>query len=224
MKIFMILGFILFWVSCKDQKDGTSGTLRQASAEDSSLQMVKEHEIRDRTVWQKPYDVIHKLGSLENKVIADIGAGSGYFSFRFIHEAGKVIAVDIEPDLILLMNQEKNYYRKELQDRFEARLADKDDPKLKSEEVDIIFIANTYTYLNDRINYLKNLIPKFKPDGRLMIVDFKKKLTPIGPSQNSRMAQSEVEQEILDAGYSIVESDDLMLEYQYIIVAKLDSR
>lgn len=179
-----------------------------------------ENDMRDRTIWQKPYEVIHLFGSLEGKVIADIGAGSGYFSFRFIHEAEKVIAIDIEPELIQLMNQEKNYYRADLQKRFEARLATPDDPKLLDDEVDLIFIANTFPYMQDRVQYLKRLIPKFKTGGMIMIVDFKKKLTPVGPVQQSRMAQSEVEQELMDAGYDLVISDDRMLEYQYIVVAK----
>ncbi|MBK9108354.1 MAG: class I SAM-dependent methyltransferase [Saprospiraceae bacterium] len=209
------------FIACADKKSETLSQIENStSTKDTANLNEWEHEIRDRTVWQKPYDVIHKLGSLEGKVIADIGAGSGYFSFRFIHEAEKVIAIDIDPDLIQMMDQEKIYYKKEIQDRFEARLAEKDDPKLKDGEVDIIFIANTYTYIQNRKNYLKALLPKFKPGGQLMIVDFKKKLTPIGPAQNCRMAQSDIEQELLDAGYSILDSDDLMLEYQYIIVAK----
>lgn len=178
-----------------------------------------QEEIRDRTIWQKPYDVIGLLGPLENKTIADIGAGSGYFSFRFIYKAGHVIAIDIEPELIQLMNQERKFYKQELQDKIEARLATADDPKLNPNEVDIVFISNTYKYIPDRVEYLKKLKNKFKPGGRIMIVDFKKKLTPIGPNQKNRMAQSEVEQELIDAGYKLLLSDDLKLEYQYIIVA-----
>lgn len=221
MKIVLLILISFLFNACKDNKSETFGQMENTAVlRDTAKPKEWEHEIRDRTVWQKPYEVIHKLGSLEGKVIADIGAGSGYFSFRFIHEADKVIAIDIDPDLIQMMDQEKKYYKKEIQDRFEARLAQKDDPMLNDGEVDIIFIANTYTYIQNRINYLKALLPKLKPGGRLMIVDFKKKLTPIGPAQNCRMSQSDVEQELLDAGYSILDSDDLMLEYQYIVIAK----
>ena len=117
------------------------------------------------------------------------------------------------------MDQERKFYKSELQDKFEARLATPNDPKLNPNEVDIVFIANTFKYIPDRINYLRNLKSKFKADGRIMIVDFKKKMTPIGPLQKNRMAQSEVEQELMDAGYKLILSDDLKLEYQYIIIA-----
>ncbi len=191
------------------------------SAEQTEQEQVEDsdQDIRDRTVWQKPYEIIHLLGSLQGKTIADIGAGSGYFSFRFIHEAEKVIAIDIDQELILMMNQEKQFYRQELQQRIETRLATKDNPMLNDNEVDFIFLANTYPYIPGRVAYLKRLIPKLKPGGKIMVVDFKKKGTPIGPSQKSRLAQSDVEQELIDAGYEIKLSDDLKLEYQYIIIA-----
>lgn len=179
-----------------------------------------DSDIRNRTIWQKPYEVIHMLGSLEGKTVADIGAGSGYFSFRFIYEAAHVIAIDIEPELIQLMNQEIKFYKQDLQDKIEARLATPNDPKLNQSEVDIVFMSNTYTYLPNRINYLKNLKSKFKPGGKIMIIDFKKKLSPIGPAQKNRLAQSEVEQDLLDAGYRLLISDDRKLEYQYIVIAE----
>ena len=179
-----------------------------------------DEDIRDRTIWQKPYDVIHMLGSLEGKTVADIGAGSGYFSFRFIYEAAHVIAIDIEPEIIQLMDQEIKFYKQDLQDKIEARLATPNDPKLQPAEADIVFMSNTYTYLPNRVNYLKDLKSKFKPGGKIMIIDFKKKLSPIGPAQKNRLAQSEVEQNLLDAGYRLLVSDDRKLEYQYIIIAE----
>lgn len=211
--------FFLFSCAQNNSERANSGVGQEAqSSIDSEPNNIEES--RDRTVWQKPYDVIHLLGPLEGKTIADIGAGSGYFSFRFVHEAEKVIAIDIDQELISLMNQEKMFYKQEIQNRIEARLADPDDPKLQDGEVDFIFLSNTYPYIENRIQYLKNLLPKFKHGGKIMIVDFKKKLTPFGPSQKNRMAQSEVEQEIISAGYNLLLSDDLKLEYQYIIIAQ----
>jgi ubiquinone/menaquinone biosynthesis C-methylase UbiE len=120
-----------------------------------------------------------------------------------------------------MMIAEKSYYKQEIQNKFEARLAQADNPNLEDNEIDIAFIANTYPYISNRIQYLKKLRSKFKANGKIMIVDFKKKLTPIGPSQEERLAQSEVEQELIDAGYQLIISDDTTLQYQYIIVAKI---
>lgn len=220
MSIYIAGTLVILTLSCEQRKENRGlSTLNSIDRTVPYDSIPVQDDMRDRTIWQKPYEVIHLFGSLTDKVIADLGAGSGYFSFRFIHEAGKVIAIDIEPELIQLMNQEKQYYRPDLQERFEARLASPTDPKLNDHEVDFIFISNTYTYINNRVNYLNRLVPKLRPGGKIMIVDFKKKLTPVGPAQKSRLAQSEVEQELINAGYDLILSDDHMLEYQYIIIA-----
>ncbi len=216
---FMLIS-ILSLLTCRDRGSQEVKTAHQREAREFKDQPTEsDMDIHDRTVWQKPYEVIHRLGPLEYLTVADIGAGSGYFSFRFIHEADRVIAIDIDPDLIRLMDQEKQFCRPDLQRKFEARLAEKDDPNLGDGEVDVIFIANTYPYLNSRIEYLRNLIPKFREGGRIMIVDFKREPTPIGPSQSNRLAQADVELELINAGYRLLVSDDQMLEYQFILIA-----
>ena len=57
-----------------------------------------------------------------------------------------------------------------------------------------------------------------------MIVDFKKKITSIGPDLEQRLAQGEVEKELLNAGYQILLSDDTTLKYQYIIIASVEGK
>ncbi|MBK7881765.1 MAG: methyltransferase domain-containing protein [Saprospiraceae bacterium] len=207
--------------SCQSRKKGEVIEVPNEKIPDSSDAIEEDvAESQDRTIWQKPYDIISLLGPLEDKVIADIGAGSGYFSFRFIHQAKKVIAIDIEKELIDMMNAEKTYYKPDIQKRFEARLATPMDPKLNKGEVDIVFLSNTYSYLTQRVTYLRSLKDKFKNGGQIMIVDFKKKITPIGPDLAHRLAQGDVERELIDAGYEIIHSDDNKLQYQYIIMAR----
>lgn len=216
---FMLIS-ILSLLTCRDRGSQEVKTAHQREAREFKDQPTEsDMDIHDRTVWQKPYEVIHRLGPLEYLTVADIGAGSGYFSFRFVREAARVIAIDIDPELIRLMDQEKQFYRPDLRRKFEARLAETDDPKLLDGEVDVVFIANTYPYLNNRPEYLRNLIPKLREGGRIMIVDFKREPTPIGPAQNNRLDQSAVEQELAHAGFRILVSDDQMLEYQYILIA-----
>lgn len=217
-------GFLILFCSCAGpdlRSNGAKEVLKPDSTQNFSETEAKTSiQIQDRTIWQKPYQVIEMLGPLEDKVIADIGAGSGYFSFRFIYSAQKVIAVDIEKELIDMMNAEKEFYKPELKEKFEARLASPDNPRLARNEVDIVFLSNTYTYIQNRTSYLNKLIPCLKPGGRIVVVDFKKKITPFGPPMNQRLAQGDVETELLDAGFRIQVSDDTSLLYQYIIIAE----
>jgi ubiquinone/menaquinone biosynthesis C-methylase UbiE len=61
-----------------------------------------------RDAYQKPHEVIMALGLREGEVVTDIGAGSGYFTFRLAHhvgEKGRIYAVDVNPDMIVHLNR-----------------------------------------------------------------------------------------------------------------------
>ena len=176
--------------------------------------------VQNRHIWQRPDFVLDRLGDIHDKTIADIGAGSGYFAFRFLKAGARVVAVDIDANMIELMESEVRLLPDSLANRFDARMTTPRSSGLEYEEADIVFIANTYTYLGDRASYLEDLLPCLKPGGELMIIDFKKKQTEIGPPMENRLALGQVEQELTQAGFEILESDDTSLSFQYIIRAK----
>jgi len=175
----------------------------------------------NRGIWQKPELVLNLIGNLEDKTVADIGAGTGFFSLRMAPKAKKVIAIDIDPRFVNFLDSLKTReLPPELQDRLETRLAKPDDPLLAPEEVDIVLIVNTYMYLKNRVDYLERLRRSIAPGGALLIVDFKKKRTPVGPPSEVRIPLYEVEEELYEAGYRNVQTNDTALDYQYIIIAE----
>ncbi len=175
----------------------------------------------NRGIWQKPELIIDLLGSLSNKTVADIGAGSGFFAFRLAPLAKKVIAIDIDPRFIAYLDSVKvsNLPAGET-GKLETRLATPSDPNLNPEEADIVIIVNTYMYIKDRVAYLRTLREGIAPEGTLLIVDFKKKRTPIGPPTEFRIPLFQVEEELYEAGFTTVETNDSALDYQYIILSK----
>ena len=184
-------------------------------------QATKDSENPDRNNWQKPRRVIERLGVLTDKVVADIGAGSGYFSFQILPNAGKVIAIDIDPQALAQIDTLAKSLSSNLQPKLETRLVGFDDPKLKDEEVDIVFLSNTYSYIENKVDYLKTVFNGVKPKGRIYIVDFKmKKLPQIFPNAEERIPLFEVEKHLEAAGFRHVFSDDQTLDYQYIVIAE----
>ncbi len=178
-------------------------------------------DIRD--IWQRPELVVNRLGDLEGKVVADIGAGPyGYFSLRIARDtkAKKVIAIDIDQEALnIIQNARKQLLPENAQDRLETRLVGPLDPELKSGEADIVLIVNTIIHLNDRIQYLKNLKKGLAKGGKLVIIDYKKKKNPMGLPIDSFIALGQMEQELQEAGYTLADSDDKTLQFQYIITA-----
>jgi len=200
-------------------EDGTTHTHEEHTVANSPIEKVVNKIDEERMIWQKPKEIIQRLGDLENKVVADIGAGSGYFSFQLLSQAKKVIAIDIDPQAILFMDSVKQFLPQEFRSKFEARQVGPNSPELKDGEVDVAIIVNTIAYIENKINYLKILKKGISKNGKLLIIDFKKRNIPIGPPSENKLALSELEQQLIQAGYKHVIADDQSLDYQYIVMA-----
>ena len=126
----------------------------------------------DRDEWQHPEEVIQALIIKPEEQIADLGSGSGYFTFRLadaVGPSGQVYAVDIDADMnahLAKRLQEKGYKN------IEVMLAKPHDPELPENGVDLIFSANTYHHLENRPSYFANARKYLRPNGRIAIIDF----------------------------------------------------
>lgn len=230
--IFLFLAGFLAFSSC-DSNSYNGGTYKEQvnshnyeannTRDDDEYGNEKEGS-GQRRFWQKPHLVINKLGPLEGKVIADIGAGpNGYFTTIIANNTNveKVIAIDIDKDAIQFIENQKIIQPEKARKRIETRLVEPDDPKLKDGEADIILVVNTYMYLKPPVTYFKNLRKGIAEGGKLYIIDFKKRNTPEGPPVGMRTAVGEVERDLIEAGYVITEVDDqTLVDNQYIIVAQ----
>jgi SAM-dependent methyltransferase len=93
------------------------------------------------------------------------------------------------------------------------------DPKIP-EPADIVFICNTYHHIDDRVIYFKNIKSKFRPDGKLVIVDFRKGDLPVGPPDKQKISPKHVIQELEKAGFVLTQHQE-DLPYQYMLTFKL---
>lgn len=127
----------------------------------------------ERDQDQKPAQVVDALELKPGMHVADLGAGSGYFTRRFVEavgETGKVYVIDVEPEALKYV--EESLIR--MHRRFEAEfiLARPDNPKIPVESVDLIFVCDTYHHLEDRADYFRNVKTSLKPGGRIALIDF----------------------------------------------------
>ncbi len=178
-----------------------------------------------RDAYQKPHEVVMALGIREGEWIADIGAGSGYFSFRFAHHAGergRVYAVDINPDMIRYMNRRARDLK--LQNLFTI-LVDADDPLLPDGSMDRIFLCDTWHHIENQSEYLGRMRKILKPGGQIIMIDFQKKELPVGPPVGMKIAREDLLKQ-MDANGFQVAREHTFLPYQYFLVftAKQDSQ
>lgn len=127
----------------------------------------------DRYTWQYPEKVIEVLKLKPGMRVADLGAGTGYFTFRLaeaVGDEGKVFAIDIDEEMNASID--KQAIKKQAAN-VRTVLSVEHDP-LIPEKVDLIFSVNMYHHLEDRSAYFKNAARYLKPGGKIAIIDFRK--------------------------------------------------
>jgi len=167
-----------------------------------------------RDAWQKPHEVIQALALKPDAVVADIGAGTGYFAARLatMVPQGRVYAVDLEPDMVEHLARRA---KREKRDNLIAVQATAQDARLP-EKADVILLVDVYHHIDQRDRYFSQLRASLKPGGRLAIVDFRID-SPAGPPKSARIAPDRVAAELKAAGYSLTQEHDF-LPRQYFLV------
>ena len=221
----LFITFLLTYISCKDVKIPSPVHADTQIEQNDNLTLEEIDDAfkpnKGRDVWQRPGKVLDLLGNIEGKTVADIGAGTGFFSFRLLFRDANVIAVDINPQMLEIINDFKLNLDEIHRDHLETRLALPKDSKLKKDEIDIALIINTIGFIDDRSNYLCHLYDLLPENGQIMIVDFKRKSLPIdaSPTEN-RIPLFELENDFKKVGFKIKESNDNLLDYQYILIGE----
>lgn len=153
-----------------------------------------------RDEWQKPDEVISVLDLKPGMRVADIGAGTGYFTVRLARHAAKpnVYAVDIEPKMLKHIQERM---RTEHLDNVSTVLAGENSPNFP-ELMDLVIIVNTYHHVPDRSTYFAALLPKLAPGGRIAIIDFRPDADG-GPPAQYRFSAQQIQKEMAEAGYRL---------------------
>ena len=168
----------------------------------------------ERDAWQKPHDVIQALALKPDAIVADIGAGTGYFSVRFAHmlQQGRVYGVDTESDMVKYLADRA---KREGLKNVTAVAGAPDDPRLP-EKADLIILVDVYHHVGDRERYFRQLQKSLKPGGRVAVIDFRMD-SPVGPPQSARIAPERVKAELKRAGYALSQ-EHAFLPNQYFLV------
>jgi predicted methyltransferase len=179
-------------------------------------------EAPDRDIWQHPDEVMDKLGIAEASVVADIGAGAGWFTIRLARRVGPngtVYAEDVQSEMLAAVSRRVNSLG--LTNVKPTRGKDS-DPQLPAQSLDAALMVDAYHENDDRnarVSLLRNLATALKPGGRIGLIDFKLEGSGPGPANEERVSPETVISEAAAAGLQLV-SHETFLPYQYFLIFK----
>ncbi len=176
-------------------------------------------ESSERDQYQKPAQVIDALELKPGMSVADLGAGSGHFSRRFVEaitETGKVYVVDVEPEALKYVEESLVHMHRPYTAEF--ILARPDNPKIPFQSVDLIFVCNTYHHREDRTEYFRKIQSSLKPGARIAIVDYyqDERSGDLGFPKRYLVPRETVIAELSRAGYKLLH-EHLFLPKQYFL-------
>src|SRR5687768_9032687 len=170
----------------------------------------QDHQDAPRDQWQRPTDVFEALGLTEGSVVADLGAGGGWFTTRLaraVGSSGRVYAVDVNP---ISLRELRDALPKELTN-IEIVRGEENDPKLPAGQLDAVLVVNAYHEFAEYAAVLARVREALRPGGRLVLIE----PTPLRAEDTTRAAQAKrhqiaiefAEADLAEAGFEIVRKD-----------------
>lgn len=196
-----------------------------ASAQHARLfppELLGQLEGPDRDLYQRPDQIMDALQIGEGSIVADLGAGGGWFTVRLARRVGpngRVYAEDIQPEMIKAI--EGRVLREGLRNVV-IKLGTPVDPQLDPASVDAVLIVDAYHELEQPVTLLRNVAKTLKPGGVIGIVNYKKDGGGPGPAMEERVDPEQVIADARAAGLELRRRDNL--RYQYLLTFGVAAR
>ena len=191
-------------------------------------EIARVHDTPDTPQWlerpgrereELPDRVIQALELSPSDVIADIGAGTGYFSFRISPHVpqGKVYAVDIQPEMLDMIRRRM---RDEGVDNIEPVLGTVTDPHLPENSVDVAIIVSSYHEFSHPREMMEHIVRALKPGGRFVLVEYRGEDDTIPVSPLRRMTEDQAIKEMRVVGLRWKTTRDILPQQHFIVFEK----
>ena len=187
-----------------------------------SRQYIQMLERDSRDDMQKPAAIMEALAVRPGERVADIGAGSGYFTLRLaqaVGDGGRVWALDIRQEMLDYI---ANRLREAQITNVELKRVPADDPQLPPGGIDTILMVDTIHYVKDRAGYARKLREGLAPGGRVVIIDFRydpEAQREFAPPIEQQVPRETLDREMAEAGLKVVSSHDFLPEQYFVVYA-----
>jgi ubiquinone/menaquinone biosynthesis C-methylase UbiE len=172
----------------------------------------------DRAKWQRPDAVVAALGLAGNETVVDVGAGSGYFSFRLaaVLPSGSVVAIDIQPEMVRHMHHKA---MSEKVQNLRAVLGQSDDPGIPP-GADWVLLCDVLHHVPGQQAWLRKLAGGMKAGARLALIEFKEGKLPQGPPEHRKIPRAKLLKLATKAGLVLDKDNSKLLPYQTFLILR----
>ena len=181
-------------------------------------------ESSKRDQWQMPEQVLNALQLSEGSVVADIGAGGGYFTeklSRSVSASGHIYATDVQD--VMIRKLEKRVQKHGLENVSVIR-GEFHDPKLPARKCDWLFFSSVYKEIDERVAYMKTARQALKNKGRVAIIEYRMDAKEPGPPRKYRLSEQQVIAEMEAGGFRLVERFDFLPREYFLVFGMADDR
>lgn len=174
-----------------------------------------------RVQEEMPDEVVANMGLAPDHVVADIGAGSGYFSFRIakLVPEGKVLAVDIQNEMLDMIEQRM---AAEDVDNIEPVLGEIDDPNLPANSIDAAIMVDAYHEFSHPFEMIDGIYQALKTGGRIFLLEYRGEDASVPIRPLHKMTEQQVVKEMSVFGLEWTETLDFLPWQHMMIFTKVD--
>ncbi|MGB3778180.1 MAG: class I SAM-dependent methyltransferase [Tunicatimonas sp.] len=163
--------------------------------------------------------LINALNLQPDDVVADIGAGSGYFTFRISPRVpqGKVLAVDIQPEMLEMIERKQ---QDEGGTNVQTILGTVDNPQLPSDSVDWVLLVDAYHEFSHPYEMMRDVADALAPGGRVALVEYREEDPSVMIKPRHKMTEAQAIKEMKAVGLKLIENKDVLPQQHLMIFGK----
>ncbi|WP_228037528.1 class I SAM-dependent methyltransferase [Nodosilinea sp. LEGE 06152] len=172
-----------------------------------------------RALQERPQAAIAALDLAPTDIVADIGAGTGYFARRIapLVPQGKVLAVDIQPEMLAMLQQELEAKGIE---NVEPILGQIDNPNLPPSSIDLALMVDAYHEFAYPREIMQGVVAALKPGGRVVLAEYRAENPLVMIKRLHKMSVAQVRREMAAVGLEWIKTDDILPEQHLLFFQK----
>ncbi|HMV48476.1 MAG TPA: class I SAM-dependent methyltransferase [Blastocatellia bacterium] len=173
----------------------------------------------DRVETELPDEVVKQMNLKPTDVVADIGAGTGYFTFRLapVVKQGKVLAVDIQPEMLSIIEGRKKRFKA---DNVEMILSTETDTKLPAASVDVVLFVDAYHEFSFPREMMESIVRGLKPGGRVVQIEYRGEDPDVPIKRLHKMTVAQAKKEMAAVGLVWKETKSFLPQQHFLVFEK----